>query len=92
MSPNLYIAGAAVFGAIVAYNMAVQKGVKQEQYRVEAAGKKVDAKAQKARVAAVTAPDVARVLQRHCRDCGADLPVVEPGNSLKAGPPHKANR
>jgi hypothetical protein len=58
------VACAAMFGWSVFF---VEKGVNRERARVETVGKKVDAKAKRARAAAEREPS--RVLKQYCRDC-----------------------
>ena len=61
-------AAAIALGAMAIYSATlVKKGVSVERARVEKVGKKIDAKARKARKKAESQPDVA--LRRWCRDC-----------------------
>ena len=61
------VAGLIAVGAMAGvYQKIKWSGVKQERARVENVGKKVDAKAQKARAAAAIQPD--GVLRKYYRD------------------------
>ena len=61
-------AAAVALGAMAIYSATlVQQGVQKERARVEQTGKKIDAKAKRARAAATREPD--RVLSKYCRDC-----------------------
>lgn len=62
------VAAAVACAAMAVYSATlVQKGVTIERVRVEAKGRKVDARAKVARKKAEQKPDVA--LERWCRDC-----------------------
>jgi len=71
---GVYIAIAA--GVLVAYATWHKKvenaGIRKEQVRVEAVGKKIDAAAQKKREKIERAPpsEVDNALRKYCRDCG----------------------
>lgn len=63
---------AVAFAAMAGWSLWLQdKGVQRERARVEASGKKIDAKARIARrrVAEKKPDDVQEALHRYCRDC-----------------------
>lgn len=64
---------ALAFAAMAGWSAWMQdKGVQRERARVEATGKKIDAKAKAARrkVAEKRPDEVQEALRRFCRDCG----------------------
>lgn len=65
--PRLIAAGVAIVAAVAAYQLIGLRAVEKERARVEAQGKKTDAKAQAAARAARDKPD--GVLRKYCRDC-----------------------
>lgn len=64
---NLAAAAAAIVVCVAMVRSVEHRGAEKERARVETAGRKTDAKAQKARSAAAAAPH--RALEKYCRDC-----------------------